>query len=170
MAPTSAGQYHPDGQGVPRFLVRPDAACAYPRGIPMSLDQCVMVDPPKITDPRGNLTFIESGRNVPFDIRRVYYLYDVPGGAERGGHAHKDLHQLIVAMSGIFDVVLDDGKDRRRVHLNRSYNGLYVCPMIWRELDNFSSGSICMVLASNFFSEDDHYLDYAEFMRAWWRA
>lgn len=132
----------------------------------MQISKCRMVDLPKITDPRGNLTFIEGNRHVPFDIRRVYYLYDVPGGAERGGHAHKDLHQLIVAMSGSFDVVLDDGKNKQRIHLNRSYNGLYVCPMIWRELDNFSSGSVCMVLASNQYDESDYYRDYNEFITA----
>jgi hypothetical protein len=125
-----------------------------------------MIDLPKIGDPRGNLTFIEGGRHVPFDIRRVYYLYDVPGGAERGGHAHKDLHQLIIAMSGSFDVVLDDGFNKKRIHLNRSYNGLYVCPMIWRELDNFSSGSVCMVLASNHYDELDYYRNYDEFLKA----
>jgi hypothetical protein len=125
-----------------------------------------MIDLPKISDPRGNLTFIEGQRHVPFDIRRVYYLYDVPGGAERGGHGHKDLHQLIIAMSGSFDVVLDDGKNKKRIHLNRSYNGLYVCPMIWRELDNFSSGSVCMVLASNHYDESDYYRDYQEFLTA----
>jgi hypothetical protein len=135
-----------------------------------SVELCNVLTLPKIHDVRGNLTFIEGGRHVPFEIRRVYYLYDVPGGAERGGHAHKELHQLIIAMSGSFDVVLDDGKDRKRVHLNRSYNGLYVCPMIWRELDNFSSGSVCMVLASNTFDEADYFRDYAEFMRARWKA
>ena len=132
----------------------------------MQISKCRIVDLPKITDPRGNLTFIEGNRHVPFDIRRVYYLYDVPGGAERGGHAHKDLHQLIIAMSGSFDVVLDDGKNKQRIHLNRSYNGLYVCPMIWRELDNFSSGSVCMVLASNHYDESDYYRDYNEFITA----
>ena len=132
----------------------------------MSLSECRMVDLPKISDPRGNLTFIEGGRHIPFDIQRVYYLYDVPGGAERGGHAHKALSQLIVAMSGSFDVVLDDGSDKRRVHLNRSYNGLYICPMIWRELDNFSSGAVCMVLASNLYDEADYYRDYDEFVAA----
>jgi hypothetical protein len=132
----------------------------------MSLDDCHIIDLPKITDPRGNLTFIEgSGGHVPFDIRRVYYLYDVPGGAERGGHAHRGLHQLIVAMSGSFDVVLDDGRQKRRFHLNRSYYGIYVCPMIWRELDNFSSGSVCMVLASNRYDEADYYREYEEFQR-----
>ena len=130
------------------------------------LGLCRLVDLPKISDPRGNLTFVEGGQHIPFDIQRVYYLYDVPGGAERGGHAHKGLQQLIVAMSGSFDVVLDDGKEKKRVHLSRSYYGLYVCPMIWRELDNFSSGSVCMVLASNRYDEDDYYRDYASYIAA----
>lgn len=130
----------------------------------MSLEQCRIVELPKITDPRGNLTFIEGNGHIPFDIRRVYYLYDVPGGAERGGHAHRELHQLIVAMSGSFDVLLDDGRQKRRFHLNRSYYGLYVCSMIWRELDNFSSGSVCMVLASNCYDEADYYREYPEFL------
>lgn len=132
----------------------------------MSLSNCKMIELPRITDPRGNLTFVEANRHVPFSIERMYYLYDVPGGAERGGHAHKALHQLIVAMSGSFDVILDDGHEKKRFHLNRSYNGLYVCPMIWRELDNFSSGSVCMVLASNFYDEADYYRDYAEYLEA----
>ena len=132
----------------------------------MHLDSCRILELPKISDPRGNLTFIEQERHVPFEICRVYYLYDVPGGAERGGHAHKDLHQLIVAMSGSFDVILDDGSEKTRFHLNRSYSGLYVCPMIWRELDNFSSGSVCMVLASNLYDEDDYYRDYDEYLSA----
>jgi hypothetical protein len=112
------------------------------------------------------LTFIEGSRHVPFDIKRVYYLYDVPGGAERGGHAHKDLHQLIIAMSGSFDIVLDDGRNKKRIHLNRSYYGLYVCPMIWREMDNFSSGAVCLVLASNLYDEADYYRDYQKFLKA----
>jgi hypothetical protein len=132
----------------------------------MSLTECRIIDLPKISDPRGNLTFIEGGRHIPFEIRRVYYLYDVPGGAERGGHAHKNLHQLIIALSGSFDVILDDGKQKRRFHLNRSYNGIYVCPMIWRELDNFSSASVCMVLASNLYDEADYYRDYQEYVHA----
>jgi WxcM-like, C-terminal len=131
---------------------------------PASVNDCKIILLPKIGDPRGNLTFIEGERHVPFSIRRVYYLYDVPGGAERGGHAHKALHQLIVAMSGSFDVVLDDGAERKSFHLNRSYSGLYVCPMIWRAIDNFSSGSVCMVLASNRYEEDDYYRDYAEYV------
>jgi hypothetical protein len=132
----------------------------------MSIKSCRIISLPRIQDPRGNLTFIEGCDHIPFDIKRVYYLYDVPGGAERGGHAHKGLHQLIIAMSGSFDVVLDDGKDKKRIHLNRSYNGLYVCPMIWRELDNFSSGSVCMVLASSIYDEADYFRDYSEFMQA----
>jgi dTDP-4-dehydrorhamnose 3,5-epimerase-like enzyme len=132
----------------------------------MSINDCRVVDLPKISDPRGNLTFVENGTHIPFDIKRVYYLYDVPGGAERGGHAHKGLQQLIIAMSGSFDVVLDDGREKKRIHLNRSYNGLYVCPMIWRELNNFSSGSVCMVLASNRYDEDDYYRNYDEYVVA----
>ena len=131
-----------------------------------NLDLCEVITLPKISDPRGNLTFIEGGNHIPFDIQRVYYLYDVPGGAERGGHAHKGLSQLIIAMSGSFDVVLDDGEKKKRVHLSRSYSGLYVCPMIWRELDNFSSGSVCMVLASNKYDESDYYRNYAEYLTA----
>ena len=132
----------------------------------MSLKLCKIIDLPKISDPRGNLTFIEGNQHIPFEIRRVYYLYDVPGGAERGGHAHKELSQLIIAMSGSFDVILDDGNEKKRFHLNRSYQGLYVCPMVWRELDNFSSGSVCMVLASNIFEESDYYRDYNDYLRA----
>lgn len=132
----------------------------------MTLNDCKLIDLPKIADPRGNLTFIEGNRHVPFQIQRVYYLYDTPGGAERGGHAHKGLHQLIVAMSGSYDVILDDGKQKKRFHLNRSYYGLYVCPMIWRELDNFSSGAVCLVLASNLYDESDYYRDYDEFVKA----
>lgn len=132
----------------------------------MNLNDCNIVSLPKISDPRGNLTFIEGGRHVPFEVSRVYYLYDVPGGAERGGHGHKALHQLIIAMSGSFDIVLDDGFNKQRYHLNRSYFGLYVCPMIWREMDNFSSGAVCLVLASNLYDEDDYYRDYAAFQQA----
>ncbi|MCP5247124.1 MAG: WxcM-like domain-containing protein [Candidatus Accumulibacter sp.] len=128
------------------------------------IESCKTIDLPIINDPRGNLTFVEAGRHIPFDIRRVYYLYDVPGGAERGGHAHKALHQLIIAMSGSFDIHLDDGFAKKTVHMNRSYYGLYVCPMIWREIDNFSSGAVCMVLASNYYDELDYYRDYDQFV------
>ena len=135
---------------------------------PLSLQECKILSLPVVHDRRGNLTYIESSKIIPFEIKRVYYLYDVPGGAERGGHAHKQLHQLIIAMSGSFDVLLDDGKDKKTIHLNRSYNGLYICPMIWREMNNFSSGSVCMVLASTFYDEDDYYREYSEFMHARW--
>lgn len=132
----------------------------------MSIEKCRLIDLPIISNPKGNLTFIEGRRHVPFEIKRVYYLYDVPGGAERGGHGHRELEQLIIAMSGSFDVVLDDGTTRRRYHLNRSYHGLYVCPMMWREIDNFSSGSVCMVLASTVYDEADYYRDYQVFLQA----
>lgn len=132
----------------------------------MSLQHCKIVDLPKVEDPRGNLTFIEADKHIPFDIRRVYYLYDVPGGSHRGGHAHKDLHQLLIAMSGSFDITLDDGRTKFKYHMNRSYYGLYIPPMIWREIDNFSSGSVCMVLASDHFKESDYYRDYTQFQQA----
>jgi hypothetical protein len=132
----------------------------------MTINNCGLIELPKISDPRGNLTFIEGSNHIPFEIRRVYYLYDVPGGAERGGHAHKGLSQLIIAMSGSFDVILEEGGEKKRFHLNRSYQGLYVCPMIWRELDNFSSGSVCMVLASNIYEESDYYRNYDDYLRA----
>jgi dTDP-4-dehydrorhamnose 3,5-epimerase-like enzyme len=130
----------------------------------MTLDKCQIFDLPRINDPRGNLTFVEANRHIPFDIRRVYYLYDVPGGAARGGHAHKELHQLIIAMSGSFDIHLDDGYSKKTMHMNRSYNGLYVCPMVWREIDNFSSGAVCMVLASDYYDELDYYREYHQFV------
>lgn len=129
----------------------------------VGLENVRYVELPIIHDRRGNLTFIEGNKHVPFDIRRVYYLYDVPGGAHRGGHAHRQLEQLIVAMSGSFDVVLDDGQRSRRFHMNRSFYGLYVPRMIWREIDNFSSGSVCMVLASEHYDEADYYRDFQEF-------
>ena len=132
----------------------------------MPLNDCHIIELPKIKDPRGNLTFIESSRHIPFDIKRVYYLYDVPGGSDRGAHGHRNLHQFIVAMSGSFDVHLDDGQGQQRFHLNRSYYGLYVCPMMWRYLDNFSSGAVCMVLASDFYEESDYFRDYDSFVAA----
>lgn len=132
----------------------------------MSIRDCRNIDLPKITDPRGNLTFIENSRHIPFDIRRIFYLYDVPGGAWRAGHALKNCHQFLIAASGSFDVIVDDGRERQRVHLNRSYNGLYVPPLIWREIDNFSSGSVCLVLASEFYDENDYFRNYDEFVQA----
>lgn len=132
----------------------------------MSVHDCKIIELPRITDPRGNLTFVEGDNHIPFAIQRVYYLYDVPGGAERGGHAHKQLHQLIIAMSGSFDLHLDDGRDKRTFHLNRSYYGIYVPSMIWREIDNFSSGAVCLVLASARYDETDYYRYYPDFVAA----
>lgn len=129
----------------------------------MKLSKCKIIELPKITDRRGNLTFIEENRHIPFLIKRIFYLYDVPGGETRGGHAHKNLQQFIIAASGSFDVILDDGYNRRRFHLNRSYYGLYIPPMIWREMNNFSSGSVCLVLASEYYDEDSYIRDYKIF-------
>lgn len=131
----------------------------------MKLEQCRVIELPKIANPRGNLTFIEGERHIPFAVRRVYYLYDVPGGETRGGHAHRRLQQFIVAMSGSFDVVVDDGFAQRAFSLNRSYYGLYLPAMVWRELVNFSSGSVCLVLASTPYEESDYIRDYDAFFR-----
>ncbi len=125
---------------------------------------CTVIEMSKHTRPNGNLTVVENGDTVPFDIRRVYYLYDVPGGEMRGGHAHHDLYQLIVAASGSFDVVLDDSVSCRTVSLNRPYHGLLVVPGIWRELENFSSGAVCLVLASEHYSEADYVREYPDFI------
>jgi dTDP-4-dehydrorhamnose 3,5-epimerase-like enzyme len=136
-------------------------------GSPMLQAESVhIIDLPKIIDNRGNLTFIEGNRHIPFKIERVYYLYDVPAGAVRGGHAHKKLHQFLIAASGSFTVIVDDGYKRKKFFLNRPHYGLYIPRMVWRELDNFSSGSICVVLASEEYDESDYYRDYNEFKAA----
>ena len=132
----------------------------------MSLSDVHIIELPVIADTRGNLTFVEGNEHIPFDIKRVYYLYDVPGGAARGGHAHKILQQIIIALSGSFDVLLDDGVDTKTYTLNRAFQGLYLSNMIWRELDNFTSGAVCMVLASERYDENDYYRDYEEFIEA----
>lgn len=129
-----------------------------------TINDCCIIDLRKISDPRGNLTVIEENQDVPFDIKRVYYLYDVPGGESRGAHAHKALYQLIIAASGSFTVTLDDGKQKKTFNLNRSYYGLLVVPGIWRDLDNFSSGSVCLVLASEHYEKDDYIRCYEEFL------
>lgn len=131
----------------------------------MSLHNCYIINLPRVENSYGNLTFIEANNHVPFEIRRVYYLYDIPGGSKRGGHAHKELQQLIIAVSGSFNILLDDGSTKKVIHLNRSFQGLYICPMIWREIDNFSSGAVCMVLASLPYDENDYYRDYDSFVR-----
>ena len=129
----------------------------------MSIEDCKIIDFPKISDPRGNLSVIEGGIHIPFDIKRVYYLYDVPGGSSRAGHGHKELEQLIVAMSGSFDVVVDDGVQRKKFQLNRSYYGLYIPKGMWREVDNFSSGGVCLVLASTLYDPLDYFYEYSDF-------
>lgn len=130
-----------------------------------SIYNCCVLELNKVHNRSGNLTYIEDRMEIPFDVRRLYYLYDVPGGAERGGHAHKILHQLIIAASGCFDVVLDDGKNRKVVELNRPYYGLLVVPGIWRELINFSSGAICLVLASEKYDATDYIRDYDSYLK-----
>src|SRR5574344_334852 len=123
-----------------------------------------IIELPKITDPRGNLTVAEQMRNVPFDIKSVYWTYDVPGGECSVGHAHKELYQLVVAMSGSFTVTLDNGWERKTILLNHPWQGLLIKPGLWRTLDDFSSGAVCMVLASELYDEDDYIYDYSEFL------
>ena len=123
-----------------------------------------IIELPKITDPRGNLTVAEQMKNVPFSIKRVYWTYDVPGGESRGGHAHKNLYQLVVAMSGSFTVTLDNGEQKETILLNHPWQGLLIMPNTWRTLDDFSSGAVCMVLASELFDEEDYIYDYNEFI------
>jgi len=131
----------------------------------MPLSDARIIQLPKITDFRGNLTFIEGNNHIPFSIERVYYLYDVPGGEKRGGHAHKKLQQFIIAASGSFDIKLDDGYKKKTYKLNRSYYGLYIPNMIWREIVNFSSGAVCLTLASLPYDESDYYRNYKDFKK-----
>lgn len=130
----------------------------------MTVDDVTLVKLPKFLDTRGNLSYAENNTQIPFEIKRIYWIYDVPGGENRGGHAHKKLEQLIVAVSGSFTVTLDDGIRKRSFFLNRPYQGLYVKPGMWRELDDFSTGSVCMVLASEVYQEEDYIRDYDEFL------
>jgi hypothetical protein len=132
----------------------------------LGIDQCKLVELPVVENPQGHLTFIEEDRHVPFSIARVYYLYDVPEGAARGGHAHRELEQLIVPIGGSFDVIVDDGAARQSFHLDDPHVGLYLPRLIWRELESFSAGSFCLVLASAWYDEDDYYRDYDEFKAA----
>ena len=131
-----------------------------------SVYDCSLIELPVNHREKGNLTVVENGKNIPFDVKRIYYLYDVPAGESRGGHAHKELKQLIVAASGSFNVVLFDGNVKRTVTLNRPFNGLLVVPGIWRELDDFSSGSVCLVLASCKYDENDYIREYQDYL-AW---
>lgn len=132
----------------------------------MSIDDCTVIGLPKIKDHRGNLTFLEGTRHVPFEIKRVYYLYDVPGGESRAGHAHRALQSVIIAINGSFEVLIDDGHNKKTYNLSRANEGLYLCPGIWRELHNFTSGSVCLVLASEPYDESDYYRDYQDFIQA----
>jgi hypothetical protein len=126
---------------------------------------CSIIDVSKVHNEAGNITVIENGINIPFDVKRIYYLYDIPGGEARGGHAHCELEQYLIAASGSFDVILDDGKNRKIVTLNRPNLALHIVPGLWRELDNFSSGAICLVLASHRYDEKDYIRDYNEFLK-----
>ena len=130
-----------------------------------TIDKCRIVDLRKISDPRGNLTPIEGGGDVPFDIKRIYYLYDVPSGESRGAHAHKELQQLIIAANGSFTITLDDGRNKKAFTLNRPYQGLYVVPGIWRDLDDFSSGAVLLCLANEHYEASDYIRDYDEFLK-----
>lgn len=150
--PTPIDQAGPAPPGAPPSPVRRN---------PLSL--CRRVDFPVAHDYRGNLSFIEGGRDIPFDIRRIYYLYDVPSGAERAGHAHRNLTQVFISMSGSFDLCLDDGVERRVVQLNRSHQGFVVYPWVWRVVNNFSGNAVCLVLADAVYSEDDYIRDFSEF-------
>jgi len=126
---------------------------------------CNVITLPKIHNRAGNITALNNSLDIPFDINRVYYLYDVPGGESRGGHAHKELQQLIVAVSGSFDITLDDGTNKKTISLNRSYYGLHIIPGIWRDLSNFSSGAVCLVMASHKYDANDYIRDYNEFLK-----
>jgi hypothetical protein len=130
-----------------------------------TVDDCKLIDLKKISARQGNITPVEGNSDIPFDIERVYYLYDVPGGETRGGHAHKELQQVIVSILGSFDVILKDGNQKKTIKLERAYYGLYLPKMIWRELENFSSGGICLVLASKLYDENDYIRDYGIFLR-----
>ncbi len=131
----------------------------------MSLDKVHIIDLQTIRDYRGNLSVIESGESIPFEVARTYWVYDVPGGAHRSGHAFRTQHEFIVALSGSFDVILDDGNERKRFHLCRSNYGLYVPKMMWRELDNFSTGSVAMVLSSTLYDENDYIEEYEQYCK-----
>ena len=135
-----------------------------------TIDACTVLELPKITDARGNLTYVEQQRHVPFDIKRIFFLYDVPTGADRGAHAHRQHHQFLICLAGSFDVAVDDGSGQRLIHLNRPWKGLHVPPMIWAAEKNFDPGSVCLVLSSDLFAEDDYIRDYDDYLAARGRA
>ncbi len=127
---------------------------------------CRLIDLPKIPDARGNLTFVEGGKHIPFEIARVYWLYDVPGGERRGGHAYRMLDEVLIALSGSFDVILDDGEKHHTVHMNRPSTGLFVPRMTWRHLENFTTNAVCLILASTAYDEHDYIRDYREYQQS----
>jgi hypothetical protein len=129
---------------------------------------CTLITLPRIYNPAGNITFVENGLNIPFAVKRIYYLYDVPGGESRAAHGHKELQQFIIAASGSFDITIDDGTNKKKMQLNRPYIGLHIKPGIWRDLSNFSSGSICLVLASEKYLEADYIRNYNDFL--YWKS
>lgn len=129
-----------------------------------SVDQCKIIDLPKINDPRGNLTFVESEKHIPFEIKRVFYIYDVPTGESRGAHSHHTLKQFIICLAGSFDVKVDDGRKKKVIHLNRPWQGVFIPPMIWDSEANFDPGSVCLVLSSDMYNEKDYIRNYDEFL------
>lgn len=129
----------------------------------MSIENCKIINLPKINDPRGNLTFLEGENHISFEIKRVFYLYDIPTGEDRGAHAHKELHQFLICLSGSFDVYLDDGCNKKIIHLNRPWQGLHIPPMIWAAEVNFDPGSVCLVMASARYDESDYIRNYTQF-------
>jgi dTDP-4-dehydrorhamnose 3,5-epimerase-like enzyme len=131
----------------------------------MDINDCKIIELPKVLDDRGNLSFFQNGDQIPFDIKRVYWIYDVPGGEQRGGHAYKELQELIVALSGSFDVVLNDGQHQKTFTLNRSYYGLYVPKMIWRQMENFSTNSLAFIAADDSYNEKQYIRDFSEFKK-----
>lgn len=133
------------------------------KSLTSNIHNCYVAEMEKNHNPAGNITIYQNGASQPFDVKRIFYLFDVPGGSERGGHSHKNLHQLFVAASGSFDVIIDDGRNKKVIQLNRPYYGLLVVPGIWSEIVNFSSGAICLVLASEKYSEEDYIRDHTEF-------
>lgn len=130
-----------------------------------SIDDCEIIQLPKIEDPRGNLTFMEGGNQVPFDIKRIFYIYDVPTAENRGAHAHYNLKQFVICLSGSFDVLLDDGRHKKTVHLNRPWQGLFIPPMVWASEENFDPGSICLVLTSELYDPSSYIRDYNSFLK-----
>ena len=130
------------------------------------IDKCHIIQLPKLSDCRGKLSFVEGKHHIPFEIQRVYYLYDVPAGSKRGAHGHKKLQQLMIPLAGSFSITLDDGINKKSFHLTKSWEGLYISPMIWRELNDFSIDAVCLVLASDYYDEKDYFRDYSQFLEA----